>query len=222
MINYIQYFGQRRSGTTWFSRMLKENFVIGDVQCGEKWGGKHSPEEFYRGLYDGTRYLPRTDTPESTLFLFMSRDIYSWLESMSRSPQGYRNSIPPAPVSIFIRRPYVSQNDRIVEGGRFINPIEMRNIKSAAFLDIHSKVENSELISYTDFISDPCGHIQRWSDEYGLKLKHGKPIWPAKESTHNIAAIYDGRINKFTKEDIEYVESYMDRDLEAQFGYEYE
>lgn len=217
MIDYIQYFGQRRSGTTWFSRLLKDNFV---QNCGEKWGGKHSPEEFERGLFDGTVYLPRSDNPDSTFFIFISRDIYSWLESMSRSPQGYRNTIPAAPVPVFIRRPWVSQNDRIVEGGRFANPIQMRNVKTRAFLDIHSKVKNSVLLRYIDFIQNPRQYLRDWSDQFGLKFKQGCPIIPAEEQTMKIVAAYKDRIKKFSPADIKFVESQMDEELEIAFGYE--
>lgn len=184
-IDYIQIYGERNSGTNYVEQILQHN-LEGGIQVGFKYGWKH-------GFIDLDNIL-KFDT-RSTLFLFVTKDPYSWLVSMNNKPH-HAPHLYNLNFSEFIRSEWCSYNGMGYEqraldlinnplrkdeemmherhpetGERIRNLPELRNLKNASFLSLKKEVHNFYHIRYEDILENPSDLLERLSQNYTLRFR---------------------------------------------------
>ena len=221
MITNLHYMGTMRSGTTWFSLLLRHNF---DIEVGEKYLGKHSPDEFFRGRWNGRerQKLYRTQKDEDeTLFLLIHRNVFAWLASVRLYPFGafhLRNK----PMSEFIRSGFTSTTERVREDRHYANFIEMRKLKLQEWLILQDQVQNFVNCPWDGIVRETVEQLSIIRDVYNLPLKQKQVEYIGDISKERRKYYLDHQyMDEFTDEDIKFVLSQCDLGVEEHFGYEY-
>ena len=227
MIKYIQYYGQRRTGSSWLGRVLKQTC---NVSVGEKFGLKH----------DITCDKSKGST-DTTLFLFINRDIYLWLYALHKNPWGLEER---RNVSLkeFIRLPWynftdvgikkwyphcdLKPNTKIMDysgglliPGEFETPIHMRNAKVSAWADIKSSVQYAEYIIYLDMIKDVSGYVGGILDKYNVprnNVSFAEGLLSAKKLDFFLSFEY---LNAYDEEDFAFIRKACNVDIEKEIGF---
>jgi hypothetical protein len=214
--------GPMRSGTTWFSLLLRHNF---DLEVGEKWMGKHSPDEFFKGRWDGRQRMKRYRTQkeeDETLFMLIHRNVFAWLASVRLYPFGafhLRNR----PMSEFIRSGFTSSTERVRDDRHYANFIEMRKLKMQCWRDMQDRVQNFVNCPWDGFVRETVEQLEIVKEVYNLPLKQSQVEYIGDiKDERRLYYLNHHYMSDFTDEDIEFVLSQCDLETEAHFGYEYE
>ena len=225
-IKYIQYFGQRRTGSSWLSRVLRNSC---QVEVGEKFGLKHDKDcNFAAGNVD------------ETLFLFINRDIYMWLDALHKNPWGieeYRG----LSLSEFIRSPWYNKipddvkrwypecklgpgteikdySGGLLIPGRFDTPIHMRNAKVDAWTDVKNSVPHAEDISYVECIGDLRGYLGKLFNKYdiGYNINAAEGIVSGEKKEYFLTRKY---LDKYSTADLDFIRDNCDVHIEKRIGF---
>ena len=133
MINAFKIFGERHTGTNALSVFISENFNL-KMHYYDYLGWKHR-------LAPNYREFSKYDTSE-TLFIFLVRDPYSWLQAMYREPYyNHYRRINELPFEEFVTFPFED----------YENLISMWCKKNDSYLEMAKWVPNSLLIKLEDF-----------------------------------------------------------------------
>ena len=222
MITNLHYMGPMRSGTTWFSLLLKHNFAI---EVGEKWMGKHSPDEYFKGRWDGRQrkkvYRTREEE-DQTLFLFIHRNVFAWLASVRLYPFGAFH-LKNKPMSEFIRTGFTSDTERVRDDRVYANFIEMRKLKFQAWQIMQVQVGNFVSVPWKRVASVPFMWLDYIQRKYKLPIRPDKLEYIGDITEERRRYYLDHQyMSEFTPEDIKFVLSQCDLEIEKHFGYDYE
>lgn len=229
-IDRFQVFGERRSGTNFVMNVVKKNTGLHFVKV---YGWKH-----------GIPYFPVF--PACCLFIVVVRDPLDWVQSFYKGPYEGDRSLARLPFSEFIRsewegryRPVRSpwhrhgyrldksigrgealQLDRHpIEGRRFRNIMEMRNIKLAGQLSMLNRGINAVLIRYEDMKQFRREIIQEISGIFDIALN---PVFDPVEQTvgpKSFNAEQAEGSDGLSPADREFIIGELDPMLEARCGY---
>jgi hypothetical protein len=195
------------------------------MEVGEKYMGKHSPDEYFRGRWNGRerQKVYRTRLEEDrTLFLFIHRNVFAWLASVRLYPFGafhLRNK----PMSEFIRTGFTSTTERVRDDRVYANFIEMRKLKFQEWRRLERNVKNFINVPWDEIVVATVPWLEYLHRHYELPIKPKKleyigDIQEARRQYY-LEHLY---MNEFTQEDIEFVLSQSDLEVEKHFGYNYE
>ena len=241
MIKEIKVYGERNSGTNYLISLLEANLKGNDVKIVQKkYGWKHR--------FVDAQQLYEADTSK-TLFIFISKDIYSWTVSMNNKPHhapqlygldfdtflksewacyegiGYatrdlkKNPIKPEEEMMFERNPNT--------GKRFRNVMLLRNEKNKQYLKIKETCEHHHFMKYYDLLYTPKRSLRMMAREFGLKLRaeiqlndgyHGKN--PKQKFNRKRFYLQQEYFDKYTQQQLDYVNQFFDEKIEAALGYE--
>lgn len=163
-IRKICVVGERVSGTSFVQKLFVQNTKLAPVY---PFGHKH--------FFQDIKLIRRTET-KNTLFVFVSRDIIEWLNSLLVNT--YHAHLPIRncnDMTTFIRMEWQCVFDKTfavkrsdsrfgkemmcerdpVDGKRFSNVIRMRNSKMKHFLSLKNEVENFVHLRYEDLRDFP-------------------------------------------------------------------
>ncbi len=229
-LDRFQVFGERRSGTNFVENIMKRNT---DLRFVTFYGWKH-----------GIPYYPVF--PACCLFFIVVRHPLEWVRSFYRGPYEGVEQIIKLPFSEFIRseweghyRPDPSpwneqgytvdgrvgwdeplQLDRHpIEGRRFHNVMEMRNIKLAGQLSLLKRGLNAVLIRYEDMLEHREAIVQKISDIFSVRLR---PEFDPVEHTVGPRSFNDDKMSaddEINLPDRKFILSQLDSDVEAWCGY---
>ncbi|WP_298905572.1 hypothetical protein [uncultured Aliiroseovarius sp.] len=175
-LQHFQVFGERRTGTNYLDRLIKDNLSIEPTN---RYGWKH-----------GTISMPCIAA--HGLIVVVVRDPLTWLSSLHNRPFTKANS--GLPFSEFLRTEWYdefipkdfgharwgysgmvrashvpNQVDRHpITGKRFKNPLELRVVKTAGFLGFLERECNVAVVDYRYINTDPAGFISRLSDDFSI------------------------------------------------------
>lgn len=179
-IDRFQVFGERRSGTNAVEQFLARNT---NLRPTSEYGWKH-----------GFPVFPVL--PQRCLFLVVTREARSWLQSFYAAPFEAHPDIAAMSFADFLRAewravytPMLSnwkghgytlnmkvgrgeelQIDRHpVTGRRFRNVVELRNLKLAGHLSLLRRGVNVVLVRYEDFLHDRATILDLICDHYGIE-----------------------------------------------------
>lgn len=183
-IKYIQIYGERNSGTNYLSNLLQAN-VLNKLDFSNCCGWKH-------GFVNWR--LIRKQNQKDILFLFITKDPYSWLVSMNRKPH-HAPQLYNMEFSEFLsqewacykgddyhlravdldRRPLRDEEEMLHErnpssGARIENVIKLRNLKNRSFLSVAEECDNFEHIRYEDLLLRRDDILRDLRDKYSFKL----------------------------------------------------
>ena len=172
--------GERVSGTCFVHKLIINNT---DLKSESSYGHKHFFQDYQK--------LCKEDTSD-VLFVFVTRDIISWLSSMKHTP--YHADLPIrncTDFSKFIRMEWMCIHDKtsglsqldktygsemMIErdpdtGNRFENVIKMRTAKIDHCMALSQVVENFIHVRYEDVRDGPEDFIKNLSEQFEIRCK---------------------------------------------------
>lgn len=234
---FIQIFGERSSGTNYLHFLLEEN--IRNIKVGYKYGWKHGFAKID---------LIKKQSKETDLILCIFKDPYSWIVSMHGKPH-HAPQLYKIPFGDFIRSewacytgdnydvrdlekdPLLPEQEMMHERNpetkeRFKNVIELRTAKLKRILDLKKTVPNVKILRYEDFLMTPRIKVCEIAGNNKLRLKGPVKISMGyfgknPKKTFDRKDYYEKKeyLDKYSQEDLNYVNQYLDSDLEKQIGY---
>ena len=241
MIKEIKVYGERNSGTNYLISLLESNLKGNDVNIVQrKYGWKHR--------FVDAQQLYEADTSK-TLFIFISKDVYSWVVSMHGKPhhapqlygldfdtflrsewacyegKGYatrdlkKNPIKPEEEMMYERNPNT--------GKRFGNVILLRNEKNKRYLKLKDVCEHHHFVKYYDLLYTPKRTLRMMAREFGLNLRAEIRLNdgyhgknPKLKFSRKRYYLQQEYFNSYTQQQLDYVNRFFDEDTEAALGYE--
>lgn len=215
MINRIQLYAERHTGSKWLTQMIKDSFGI-ENPWGFGW--KH--------WFFDSKKINETDT-SNYLFIFLCRNPYQWIAAMNQTPHHARPKLKGLDLDTFIKEewecewtkrdvPWITDEMNFTEmmnernpdtGERFKNIVELRNYKNREFLSLKEK-EHFHIVRYEDMRDNPVKIIN--------KIIMNNPIKPLRPNQPVKKKVYS---RELTKESIQFINDNIDWDLEEQLGY---
>lgn len=143
IIKNVKIFGERNSGTNFLNIFLEKN--IKDINI---------YSSYYNGGSGWKHGFPRIELfkdLDSTLFIFIIRDLDSWIKSMYFNPYHYKinniNDFLTKKLKIYDKR---EDHDVNIYKSEQENIINLRNAKIKSYLNFYKKVNNYVFINLED------------------------------------------------------------------------
>lgn len=233
-------FGMRNSGTNYLGSLLKENFP--ELRIAKRYGWKHGglgvPWRRPRQLSEAREFAPIHDgsyAPEDHIFFVITREPFSWLQSMHRKPH-HAPFASELDFSQFIRmrwqaffnvnfagedfsknkseRYQVAEVDNDIES--YSSIFELRASKNYLFTQMARRVRNVAYIQYESLCADPETVLREVSNCYGIKFGDFQDIASAK---HGGGLFAPKTMACVSAVDLDYICSHLDFYAEAKCGY---
>ncbi len=238
-IEFIQIYGERNSGTNYLHFLMEEN--IRNVKVGYKFGWKHG----FAKIDEIKRHIQPSD-----LILCMFKDPYSWIVSMHgkphHAPQLYKIPFSDFVRSEWVcyqgenydvrdleKDPVLPEQEMMHErnpetGERFENVAALRTGKNKRLIQLKREFPDQvHLLRYEDFLFTPRIKVCDVAADGRLRLKG--PVKVSKgyfgknpKKTFDRKDYYENKeyFNHFTEEDLQYVNQFLDKDIEEELGYQ--
>ena len=203
-IKQIKIFGERNSGTTFLGHLIQKNIkdihVCGTMACSET-GWKHG--------------FPRIDLfneLDSTLFIFLIRDLESWIKSMYFNPYHYKG---PKDINDFLTKDLViNDKDKDQDVWKYEserqNIVKLRTAKIKSYLDFYENVDNAAIIHLQHLQDNTERFLTFLKDVYDLDTQEYVPILKhTKSKTKQKNRDYDLILPEIINKDIE-IERFVD------------
>ena len=224
--------GERCSGTTYMKTLILNNFEISAFPIGHK----HFPPwyELSRENYLGNSQYYTFENTEDFLFVVIFRNAYDWVRSFNRTPWHAHASFENIPLSEFIRKPWIiSENrdaylekqyqlNRFVDldpltGKVFANVFALRTAKIKTMLQIADRAPNVYYINYEIVRDHPQKVLGEISKLFPVKAK---PVYTPVSKYKKTNQEYKPKVyTPLTIEDLSYINSKLDKNLEKSIGY---
>lgn len=239
MTKYIQIIGERHTGSKWVKKLLNKSFKNIQVSDWEKhWfvneyklknfleSGERSPEhmknkakednldyEIFNNLYDN-----------NIIVIVLTRFVWDWLIAMKKDPHHCENKkelVLNTSLSDFLKWNWKNNRDETKFSWPVENVIHLRYQKYKNWIKYFSSFNKIDYIRYEDMLIDAVNIINFFKQKYDLEYKDNNiPIHINKNKIDK--SIYYNRNNiwKYYKQkDIEFVNKYIDDDIENYLGY---
>ena len=169
-IKNIKILGERNSGTSFLTFLIKKN--IEDINI-------YPPD--YNGGTGWKHGFPRIDLfneLDSTLFIFIIRDLDSWIKSMYFNPYHYKkpnniNEFLTEKIEITERR---KDHDVVIYKSEQQNIINLRIVKIKSYLNFYENVNNAIFINLEDLQNDNKKFLEFLKTIYNLNITEYVPI----------------------------------------------
>ena len=169
-IKNIKIFGERNSGTRFLQYLLKKNIKDINILQGrfdEGTGWKH-----------GFPRIELFNELDSTLFIFIIRDLDSWIKSMYFNPYSYKK---PDNIREFLTEK-IKINDKRkdhdvnIYKSEQLNIINLRIAKIKSYLNFYENVNNAVFINLEDLQNDDKKFLEFLKTIYNLNTTKYVPI----------------------------------------------
>lgn len=203
IVQSFKIFGERHTGTNALSSFIIENFNIKFLYY-DYLGWKHR-------LAPNETEIQKFSTQE-TIFLFTLRNPYSWLKAMHRDPYYYH--YPKITELNFFEFVQFQIED-------YENLIMLWNQKNSSYLEMINKVPISMLVKVEDFHNDQQSYFNKISSKIEFngnfipmdRYLNGRGQSSDKSITESLT------IPNLSREEIEVINSYLDKDLMKELNY---
>jgi len=220
-IEGIELYGERCSGTTFFTTLVQNN--ISDAK--EKFRWKYSFHSKHGPIWFSAQPNHPALSDENTLFLGIFRNAYDWSGSCYRHHHNFHESVFRLPYIQFLGHEMISFKggkelmwDRNpTTGNRFENMFQLRTAKIKSMLHMQ-KAPHSYFVNYEQLYDFPSAFVAEIADRFKLPINPiYKPITKRFESPNQkfTPLIYP----KLKKNIIHYINSQLDASLETSLGY---
>lgn len=239
MLKQVKVFGERNTGTNYISDMILQNFPVKILSDGppywweKRFGLSPASMSSYFFLSEWKNLGWKHAAPRLTekqaqnrYFVLVTKNPYSWLLSLHKRP--YHNwEAQELSFSEFLQTPWPLMRCDGVDASS-VTPIELWNIKNRSYAHLADAVDFSLLITYEGILEDPVEFIHAMSTLIGCPLKEEVKLQSKgskstdKDRTFNQYQDYylnERWKEKFSIEDIAYVNERLDANLAAQLGY---
>lgn len=166
MIKNIKIFGERNSGTNFLSQLITKN-ISGINLCNHHYKCK-------TGWKHGFPKLNRFKNLNQTLFVFIIRDLESWVKSMYNNPYSYKR---PTNINRFITKT-LPINDHRKDHDVNINKAEKQNVIKLRYAKIKhykmffERVPNAIFINLKDLQENNNKFLQFLKKTYSLNVSN--------------------------------------------------
>lgn len=169
-INQIKIFGERNSGTTFLAQLIMKNIKGVNV-----YGKKDEKETGWKHGFPQVNLFNKLD---STLFIFVIRDLESWIKSMYFNRYHYKK---PKDINEFLTEDLVvkdkdKNHDVYKYESEQQNIVKLRNAKIKSYLDFYENVDNAMIIHLQDLQDNTKTFLTFLKDVYGLDVQEYTPI----------------------------------------------
>ncbi len=203
IVQSFKIFGERHTGTNALSSFIIENFNIKFLYY-DYLGWKHR-------LAPNETEIQKFATQE-TIFLFTFRNPYSWLKAMHRDPYYYH--YPKITELNFFEFVQFQIED-------YENLIMLWNQKNSSYLEMINKVPISMLVKVEDFHNDQQSYFNKISSKIEFngnfipmdRYLNGRGQSSDKSVTESLT------IPNLSREEIEVINRYLDKDLMKELNY---
>ena len=176
LIKNIKIFGERNSGTRFLTSLIKEN--IKDINI---------YSDYYKGGTGWKHGFPRINlfkNLNTTLFIFIIRDLNSWIKSMYFNPYHYKR---PKNIRQFLTKKlevFDKRKDHDVNIYKYehLNIINLRTSKIISYLNFYRKVDNAIFVNLEDLQNNDKKFLVFLKNKYNLNINEYTPI---KKHTKN-------------------------------------
>lgn len=223
MIERVQVYGQRCSGTNALIRSIDANFP--ELRFTEEFGFKH-------WLVPGTR-----DFPEDVMVVVIAREVGEWLRSLHRNPWHAKPDMKRLSFSDFIRAPWESVWDEDfwgvtpsspqygtpireercpVTGAAFENAAAMRTAKLSNWVQAGHRAGAKAFVPHGDLVVDPGRVLDAIAAAAGLPTsREWKMLHTYKGEGQK--AFVPKAYEPLSRADRQFVDEHLDPDLERLF-----
>lgn len=227
----FQVLGERCSGTNFADFLIGANTRL---QRTRDYGWKHGFPGFHSVLRDD-------------LLIVCFRDAESWLRSMYQKPWHVPDEDTDVTFSEFLRSPWrtildmpiamsaiggrksfrlpVQRDRHPITGKMPANPVDLRNLKNAAFLGILERGCNVALIRHEDVTARPDAVLDRLCALFAIERNPGALALPDTQlgemTTRTIEGPRRDATPVFSDADRAFVHDALDHDTETRLGYRF-
>ena len=170
MIENIKIFGERNSGTIFLNQLLLENlFNFGVLSCKPEAAGSG----WKHGFPDMERFSEKDK--EEILFIFIIRDLESWLMSMYNNPYHFEK---PKTIEDFISNKLETSDgcplgeELSVGQGRCIMSLRYAKIKS--YLKSFAEAKNAMMVNLEDLQNDNSKFLYFLKNNYDFNVRSSR------------------------------------------------
>lgn len=169
-INQIKIFGERNSGTTFLAQLIMKNIKGVNVYA--------KKDEKETGWKHGFPKVNLFNKLDSTLFIFVIRDLEGWIKSMYFNRYHYKK---PKDINEFLTEDLVvkdkdKNHDVYKYESEQQNIVKLRNAKIKSYLDFYENVDNAMIIHLQDLQDNTKTFLTFLKDVYGLDVQEYVPI----------------------------------------------
>lgn len=165
MIKNIKIFGERNSGTNFLSQLIKKN-----VKNIKLFGGCYLN---ITGWKHGFPRLNLFNNIDEVLFIFIIRDLESWLISMYNNPYSYES---PPTIEEFVSKDLIindkrKNHDVNINKDERQNVIRLRYSKFRSYMKVFEQVPNAMFINLKDLQDNNDKFLRFLKLNYQLKIE---------------------------------------------------
>jgi hypothetical protein len=170
-------------------------------------------------------YLRSSPLFPETLFIFIVRNPYYYLNSLFLRQQNLYPRRAGADRKQFVRAPIIANERDNLDDILVDAPIILWNKKNRSYVETTKTIDNAKLVRYEDLVQDPQGFLN-WIEAAGVVLTGRLDI--PQESTNRASLVFDDYKRKalnyqpqsdFTDDEMVDINAMMDRELAGSFGY---
>ena len=240
----IKIYGERNTGTNYLRQLIVKN-LDADVLNGvvpvrvRQWLKPEFTKDWYfkftthsnLGWKHAFPPLERLQRERNLNVVTLTKNPYSWLLSLYKRPYHRKFKPPPSEsFSDFLKMswPSVGRENYSQPKAIFENPVQIWNLKNASYIQLPENIRSLNL-RYEDLLQDPKLEFDKIVDHFGLTAReHFENIFEAAKTqdrakdfnyyrSYYLEELWKEKLNR---KDIEIINSFLDRDVTRQFGYE--
>lgn len=164
-IKYVKIFGERNSGTTYLYQLLENNMI--DVKlCGVGYDGG-------TGWKHGEPKIKLFKNEKEVLFIFLVRDLESWLKSMYKNQYNFKKI---EKLEDFLTKKLESDDLRELHDMNVNKKLEEQDVMSVRycklriFLDFYDKISNGIFLNMEYLQKNEGNFVKFLMKEYGVRV----------------------------------------------------
>jgi hypothetical protein len=223
LLRHVHILGIQSSGTSFIESLILSN--IEAVSVRNRVDGGHFV--WKHGFVEDATI---TECKEC-IFIHVHRNPYDWLRSIKKHSFHMYRSLYEMPFSSWLRAPWrkiYNHSGKVFEeinpetGKQFDNVIQLRNSKLKHFKALETRVPNFYSVAYEAVKNDPESFLSKIASLFSLQRKaQYTPIifYRGKEGEKQHLLYKEKTYQDFTSEDLEFINSQLDLELEKLLGY---
>ncbi|MEM7561564.1 MAG: hypothetical protein AAF353_00800 [Pseudomonadota bacterium] len=237
MIQSIQIFGERRSGTNYLANLVQTNFR--DVKLTNEFGGKHW---FVKDHHPRSKNNETTDNQcirsladsDDTLFMVIYRNPVNWLRAIHHRPF-HANEHYSLSFSEFIRKPWKSfsneklnpnwrsNDDQYYEIEDAENVVTLRSLKIEHWENLTAFVKNICFLNY-EYLNDDPDVLAQIAESFAIPLTYPLIMDQHLEMGGGVKdrrGFVQRQYEPISEEDGAFISRHLNPELEARVGYNF-
>eukprot|EP01138_Halocafeteria_seosinensis_P005089 gb/GECG01005203.1/.p1 GENE.gb/GECG01005203.1/~~gb/GECG01005203.1/.p1 ORF type:complete len:377 (+),score=21.51 gb/GECG01005203.1/:1-1131(+) len=207
-ITKVLLFGERRSGTNFFTSLIKNSFEVDVMSLNKHW--PYTPDRS-RGF---------DSDPPSVLVVIVVKDLYAWLRSLYKRPY---HITPSSSFGDFLTKPYASYHEGKEIFDRpsrwsYDSVVEMRSRKYKSYLQTAHIFPHVALLSYESALANVSRAIEYLQTHFRMKTRTKQAmVVPPSVKKFYLNEVY---MAYFRQIHLNIIRGLVDNGFEEELGYQ--